>query len=216
MDERGNTDAPRNHIYPPESFEGVYIFDLPLPVVDAHCLRSLATIGFTVRRRQLTTGSVEYRLLGTRDDLRGKELIELVIEMVDHGTTIVRSVNKEGSVFGAALANVLPGHLAHFIQNRQVWTTQLRSFRELNPPRLESSYGSALQSLSQRGGTQSTVGRPPTTDNEWARQEIQRGRDRKEVFAEYLQRQLVDTNNEKALQQARDRFRKALQGRKGS
>jgi hypothetical protein len=53
-------------------------------------------------------------------------------------------------------------------------------------------------------------GKPADPDNEWARGEIRLGRDRSDVFTEYLRRQNVDQSDQRAVTQARNRFKKAL------
>ncbi len=73
----------------------------------------------------------------------------------------------------------------------------------------EQSINRALQTLVQ-SEPQSSRGRPRTSVNTWARQQIQQGRERSEVFADYLQMQQVDVEDEFEVEKARDRFRKAI------
>lgn len=214
MDEDQNADTQREYIFPPESFEGKYIFDLPFPVVDAYCWNCLHwSKSFKIRRRQLTTGSVEYSVasVATPD----YEYAILKLQMVDHETTIVIGESKEDFGFKGSLAEFLPSRIASFIKGERQWTTQLREFRRNNPPQLREDMNITLLMLAPQDKSQRKVGRPPASDNEWARQEIQRGRTQEDVFASYLQRQNIDTTNEAAVRQARDRFRKAVRRNKG-
>lgn len=63
-----------------------------------------------------------------------------------------------------------------------------------------------------RSAIQSAIGRPGIDYNEWARQEIARGKDRDEVFKGYLERipKDPDIDEDEAIELAKDRFRKAL------
>src|SRR5262245_32613438 len=102
--------------------------------------------------------------------------------------------------------HVAPGGLfARFVE----WRAADRQ-QPTTPPMSEASNPLTKLPQPRRGR-----GAPTDPDNDWARREVGLGRDRADVFQEYLQRRNVDPTDRRAVSQARERFKKALAPNRG-
>lgn len=89
-----------------------------------------------------------------------------------------------------------------------------RSMHEQEPPVEPDALARAIVAAGKfiQSHAPKTPGRTPDPDNEWARRELELGASRDEVLAGYMRRQNVDTSNTRAVNQARERFKKATAG----
>jgi hypothetical protein len=239
MDQHGNTEQRRDEAFAPEEFENSYVFQFPYPVVDASFQNMLSLVreqvALKIDRQQITTGSTLYRFVFSSKNKRLSEIEIATVElrMVGHDLTLFR-IHLGSDIEGAntpslkaledrykAMITYLPGFFADILQDDQRYIAQLVEHHRKTPPPQDSTppqanmWWSAIKALLPPEQPLTKIGRPPKTDNEWARQEIAAGRDREDVFQGYLERLKINPNDEPAKARAKDQFRKALTRMKG-
>ena len=207
----------------------VFAVAFPFPAIDAlmyEILRQSKPLfngRLETRRLQVTIGSVMYEV---KLRINSDTLIALgtiFIYMLDERlTSIETEVNGHlpEQVFSGAAStiNTFVSIAIGELMDRR--TAALERIETLGHPIVphgrmsEEDIDAFLSAFPQP--SQKPLGRRPNEDNQWARGEIQKGRDRAEVFAEYLNRQEVDRDDVDEVEKARDRFRKALRRKEGN
>jgi hypothetical protein len=196
-------------------------------VVDAglwECFISRKIVSFlTSRRQRMTTGSARYILTWREGADNFAEIqIRTVGEEATHiaiipGTFARQNHLEEPNGIIEATLEIFIGWLnKDQLRMIEALEEQVREEDEIDAlwrPRDENTVKELSQHIRPNGASQ--IGRPRATDNEWIRQQIQQGQEREHVFAEYLQRQEVDIEDQDAIERARDRFRKALRRTEG-
>jgi hypothetical protein len=202
-------------------------FALPFPfgAVDAvmhEITRSdQVTLGGTVkfRRVTLTGASVEYRAtIRAPDGSRGSPAKLFVCMINDHVTRIhpllLPDLPERTHV---ALRGFLDSIVGATWEHLRKWNAEGQDLLKTRQQEKVLNLDQGIQQLaSVFPRAEKTIGRPVAELNEWARQEIASGRNREEVFNEYLERQDVDEDDEFKLEKARDRFRKAIRRKEGN
>jgi hypothetical protein len=165
----------------------------------------------------LTGGSTQYALRNGKA-LDAGEFADLEIRMVGQSQTYIaislrQLVNTAPPEWQEYLAGYCKLQLFAFLS--WLWTDQ-KHMAELakNSPTAENSVVQSIDPLVVIPAgidLRPRVGRPRGKINDWARQEIQRGRNREDVFREYVTRSKIDPTDELEVANLRDRFRKALE-----
>ncbi len=193
------------------------VFPLPLAALDALIweLLSMWTKGLyvTFRRRQLTMGSVEYTFLTTSPNKGNAG--KFTLRMISNGSTESTYFRWEPGPYVGVVRSVafrmMPTWIAAIIRDDQLMIDEVKKYQQRDSTlQLSQQIQNYLQTLQEAQAPPKTDARV-TTDNEWARQEIARGRDREEVYQTYLQRQKnVNLEDKQEVAQVRDKFRKAI------
>lgn len=208
--------------------EKTFIIRTYLPAVDAALWSFLEANDRTIirpTRRALTLGSVEYQIELLPPPRVSRRLHIAAIQLQAFTPTITRleiierndllQLNVEDrEIYVGSLILRIRVFLDGFDQQLQAIVDAADSLKRPAPNVDDAALVGLITSATQR--VQSNVprspGAPPDPDNEWARREIELGRDRQEVFEEYLVRRNVTKEDSRAVSQARERFKKAVAG----
>jgi hypothetical protein len=203
----------------PENLVRERIIDLPYPIVDSFVAHGniselVDRFGYSMQRQQTSSGSANY-IFSSRANKRRVTLAVLTLRMVSDPRTHLKLeikpqfYSQQHSLIARTLFANLLSLLSAKLQTDQAEMARLAEQQKHAPISRDvglEDFLAAWRHLEQR-----SIGRPPANDNEWVRQEIQRGRDPKDIREEYLQRQKIDPNNRDAVRLARDRFRKIVE-----
>jgi hypothetical protein len=208
-----------------ENFPSRIVMQRPFSVVDAALLefvdylREIGVSGYRFRRVVLTTGSVKYVISGYHrhgpdtDEIELREIGIFYVRMLSDSQTLLHAFHPHR--IPHTMQHLMP-LFVHFLTWLEYELMGLRALaQEDYVPFLPPDTAAALATFRSlyHETPAPPVGRPPSSTAEWARQEVARGRDRNEVLQEYLRRENVALDNEEAVRQAKDRFRKALKRR---
>ncbi len=194
---------------------------LPLAVVDAAMwdifIDPLQALGFTLGREETTLGSVVYwvfigkseNILIAEITLRSMTAEICRIELVPHC-----DINQD------SFAILIGGIMALLDRFRSQLAKEVTRARTLAKEQVTNdSYeiidDEIIRAVQKIEPARKQAGPPTDPDNDWARGEIAKGRDREEVYEEWLRRRKVQNIGDPGVRQRwRDAFRKALSRRK--
>jgi hypothetical protein len=143
-----------------------------------------------------TAGSSVHRITDSADRM----VIKFILEAIGLQETLITALGVEGQSSEDDLRQIL-GLFHHGWTVMQEEQMKVEPIEELpNPPHLPN----IARAAPRRSG-------PPTKDyNDWAREEVEAGRDREDVYRGWLDRQGFDSKSPDVRQEHRDAFRKAL------
>lgn len=206
-----------------------YVLHKPFEAVDASLWEFLTKqqeeedeqpISF--KRHRITNGSVRYSLFMPASNKQLVELANIYVRLVDERKTYINiTLRPVASLTPPEQKEGLEGFCRLELYTFTMWLNTedqridaLASVQPVFPPVDENGIPTMpLREMPEaiRTVIQRSPGRPRADNNEWARQEVKRGRDRREVFKEYLTRAEVDPEDKETVAAYQERFRKALE-----
>lgn len=213
-------------------------FDYALPVmieaVDAALWEFFARFVIkdtALERRSITSGSVQYVLMHANKRYTfGIFHVRLVapdvtVIALQYGTIYTHLLSEQAQTLKGLLTLIAHVFVRWFQEGSNAACVMAMSLVVAREPRAWMLVDQLPPDLPEpeaamarfAAALESSIARQPrrpggTTDpdNDWARAEVRLGRERADVFAEYLRRQNVDQADEQAVRHARNRFKKAL------
>ncbi len=211
-----------------------YVLHKPFEAVDASLWEFLTTQQEeegeqtpSFKRHRITNGSARYSLFFPASNKQLVELANIYIRLVDERKTYVNiTLRSVATTTSLEQKEGLEGFCKLELYTFSMWLKNddkrieaLATVQPVHPPVDENGIPKIpLREMPEtvRKTIQKQPGRPREEINEWARNQIQSGRDRADIFAEYLDRGDVDPSDEIEVEKARDRFRKALTRKEGN
>lgn len=186
----------------------------PYPVVDAafadflwHVQHAYPDVKFD--RKMLTAGSSRYPAI-TKIEGHPIAITAFIVRMVSEDLTLIRTEARQDDIATQQVFALLMLFFPVWLERDQQKLRELATVEfELQAP---ADTEAAIRGIAQRIPQIKRVlpGRPTDPHNDWARQEVARGRDRESVFREYLQRQGYNPDDKDTRDSHRERFKKAI------
>ena len=204
-----------------------FVVPFAYPIVDgalAHFCAFLTT-SYTYRRKEISSGSCSYHISTSIPGRRQHrfDIFVIVLRIVGNELTCIEWQPSEHFPDGASRSMMADALIRLHLAFSQLLERERKEFQELaaSQPTMPTDPNAWMMAvanirtfiLKSPENAPGRTGRPASADYDWAQQQIEAGRERKEVFAEYLQRTGIDPRDKEAVQEKREHFRQALNRR---
>lgn len=164
-------------------------------------------------RKAITFGSVVYEVIGEYENRKGK-IASIQLRAITHDVSRLEidsrlDVTQDASAQLLGAIRIMIGLCTMRLKDEQEEARKLHL--RMNPQIREISIETLIQLIKEATPTSKRAGPPTDLDNDWARAQLAAGRDREEVYHEWLQRRKVQNMDDPvARRRWRETFRKAM------